>query len=136
MKSIREIIRYSAVGVANTICDFTIFSVLYYVFGVQLLIANTVAFFFAVTQSYFLNKIWTFREYAGSDFRTVRNGKQFLLFLVINLGCLTISNGTVYLLVDYVPALLAKIAAVFLVLVWGFFLSRRYVFQLTENHSG
>ena len=135
MKSVREIIRYSAVGVVNTISDFTIFSVLYYLFGVHVLVANTLAFLFAVSQSYVLNKTWTFREYQDPGISVSRPGRRYFLFIAINMGGLCISNTTVYLLVDYYPALIAKIAAAVLVLIWGFFLSRRYVFQLNPSRS-
>ena len=135
MKSVREIIRYSVVGVVNTISDFTIFSVLYFLFGVHVLVANTLAFLFAVSQSYLLNKTWTFREHGTSAEVGSRPGKKYFLFVAINMGGLCLSNATVYLLVDYYPALVAKIAAAVLVLIWGFFLSRRYVFQLNPSQT-
>lgn len=134
MKSFREIIRYSTVGVANTISDFAVFSVLYYLLNVQVLVANTLAFLFAVSQSYLLNKSWTFKEYSDAGNDSAISGRKYLLFVMINVGGLTISNVTIYLLVNHYPALVAKIAAAVLVLIWGFFLSRKYVFHLNTNH--
>lgn len=129
MKSIMEIVRYGAVGVVNTLSDFIIFSLLYYIFDVNVLIANTLAWLFAVSQGFLLNKYWTFHEYRDGSLTSGQAGKQYLLFVLINLGCLFISNGTVYLLIEYYPALVAKLVAAVFVLIWGFAFSKKLIFR-------
>ena len=90
--------------------------------------ANTGAWAFAVTQSFILNRFWTFHATRHDSLEIHHYGKQFLMFIVVSIGCLAISNGTVWMLVDYYPAMVAKLIATVLVLIWGFFLSKRLVF--------
>ena len=118
-----NMLRYSLVGVANTATDFAAFSLLYYCVGCGPLWANSLAFAVAVSQSYFVNACWTFRQK-----RAELNFRAYAYFVTINLGCLVISSATIYLLQGITPPLLAKVLAAGIVLVWGFLLSRKFVF--------
>lgn len=118
-----KMLRYSLVGVVNTATDFAVFSLLYYCVGFGPLWANSLAFAVAVSQSYFVNACWTFRQK-----RAALSTKAYVYFVAINLGCLVISNTTIYLLHEITSPLLAKLMAAGIVLIWGFLLSRKYVF--------
>ena len=129
MKSIREIARYSAVGVINTITDIAIFSLLFYIVGLHVLLANSLAFLFAVTQSYLLNRFWTFSAYQDSSMTRLETGRQYFTFIMSNLCCLIVSNLTIYFLAGYMPTIVAKIISAVLVVLLGFGLAKAFVFR-------
>jgi putative flippase GtrA len=124
-----KILCYSLVGVVNTATDFAVFSILYYVAGWGPLWANSLAFGIAVSQSYLLNARWTFQQRT-----TDLSLKAYANFVMINLGCLSISSGTIYMLQSITSPLMAKLLAAGIVLVWGFLMSNRFVFA-TRQHS-
>ncbi len=123
-----KILSYSLVGVANTATDFAIFSILYYFAGWGPLWANSLAFGVAVSQSYLCNARWTFKQKAAD-----LSLESYAYFVMINLGCLAISNGTIYLLDTITSPLSAKLLAAGIVLVWGYLMSSRFVFALNRR---
>ena len=123
-----KMLRYSLVGVVNTATDFAVFSLLYCWVGIGPLWANSLAFAVAVSQSYFVNACWTFRQR-----RSELGFKAYAYFVAINLGSLAISNATIYLLHGIASPLLAKLYAAGIVLIWGFLLSRKYVFARSSK---
>ena len=118
-----RMLRYAVVGVGNTATDFLVFGLL--VFGVQMdsLIANGCAFAVAVTQGYLLNSCWTFH-----DSEAGLSWKQYVSFIVVNLGGVAASTLALFLLQDYIGPLAAKLSSVLLVFAWGYLMSRRFVF--------
>jgi putative flippase GtrA len=116
-------IRFCVVGAINTAIDIGVFFLLFYGFGVHLLVANSLGFAAAVVNSYLLNKIWTFED------RGTHSAQRMGLFVLIALGGLGISNLVVYGLADTTGALAAKIFAIAVVLVWNFGLTRKFVFR-------
>lgn len=121
----RQILIFGLVGVLNTGVDIAVFTVLYYEFSFSLIEANTIAYFLAATNSFLLNKNWTFSE-------TRKEGKthqQFILFLGLGLCGLALSNFVVYILASWIPALAAKLFAVFVSFVWNYLTSRKFVFK-------
>lgn len=126
----RQLATYSLVGVFNTATDFLVFSLCVWAFQLNLLAANFLAFAIAVTQGYFLNRRWTFRESKGSfGFRS------YVYYVAINLGGLAISSVTIVLLSDWTGPILAKLASVFIVVFWGFLMARRFVFASKLDKS-
>jgi len=97
------------------------------------LIANGLAFAVAVTQGYWLNAVWTFRDTAKSNF-----WRKYVSFVAVNLGGLVASMIMLLLLRDVIGPLAAKFSAVLFVFAWGYGMSRRLIFrpgnnQLTSN---
>ena len=129
MKSIREIARYSAVGVLNTVSDIAIFSLLFYLLQIHVLIANTLAFLCAVSQSYLLNKFWTFSAYRDSAMTHLETGRQYFTFIMVNLLCLIVSNVTIFYLAAYLPTIVAKVISAVVVVLIGFALAKALVFR-------
>lgn len=60
----RSVNRYLVVGVANTILDIAIFSVLAVAVGLPPLLANVISTLIVVTISFFLNRSWVFASQA------------------------------------------------------------------------
>lgn len=120
-----EILKYLITGVVNTLTDFMIFSLLFYVFGIGIILSNSLSFLVSVIQSFFINKHWTF---SGSNL-TTSTKKQMLSFFGVNLVGLVISNITIVLSAYVMHVLLAKLSATVLVFVWGFIMSKKFVFK-------
>ena len=119
-----RLVRYGLVGLTNTATDFGIFSILYFLIHLDAVWANTFAFAIAVTQSYLFNGVWTFQLT-----KQQWSLRAYLRFVLINLGGLMISTVCIVSLSELIPALVAKLLAAGVVLIWGFFLSRQFVFQ-------
>ncbi|MCG8492429.1 MAG: GtrA family protein [Sneathiellales bacterium] len=120
----RQILIFGLVGVLNTGIDIAVFSLLYYELSLSIIEANTIAYFLAATNSFLLNKNWTFSE-------TRKEGKihrQFILFLILGLCGLALSNLVVYILAIWIPAIAAKLIAVFVSFIWNYLTSRKFVF--------
>jgi len=109
--------KFALVGVFNTALDFGILNLLVRIFDWNPVWANTVSFSIAVTNSFLLNKFWTFKSKGGNYFR------QFGIFLVINLSGLGLSDLIIYffhqrLLYDLN---LVKAISIVMILLWNFF---------------
>ena len=116
--------RFAVVGVLNTAIDIGVFTALHFGAGVDLLIANSLGFAAGLTNSFFLNKYWTFRETRGQG----RIARQIPVFLALNLIALALSNATVWALALLIPVIAAKLAAVGVTFVWNYWTSRRFVY--------
>jgi len=130
--------KFVIVGLLNTAIDFGVLNLLSFLTGVYsgaaLIALNSVAFLAAVTNSYFLNKYWTFAAKDGA--RTTEISK-FLIISFIGLG---INNAIVYGVTTFMalplgrigPALwenLAKMAATGISLIWNFIGYKFFVFK-------
>lgn len=122
-------IRFGVVGVVNTGVDLGIFSVLFFIIGMPLLVANTIGYLVSVTGSFFLNKHWTFAETKNEG----RTRHQYLTFIGLGLGGLALANLTVWSLTHVMPVIMCKAIAVFVLFVWNFGTSRMIVFRPKPN---
>lgn len=131
---IRQIMKFSVVGVINTIIDFGILNFLIQVFSWSVLPANTISFSLAVINSYFLNKYWTFR-----DHRSI-NLKQFSSFVLVSLIGLGLSNLLIYYGMWFLDMYnfnisftwqynIAKAISAIIVLAWNFLASKFWIFH-------
>lgn len=93
-----RVMRFGAVGVLNTLIDFGTLNLLMAVFGAAggapLVLCNAAAFLLASLNSYFLNKNWTFAQRSSASLR------QYLVFLALSVGGLTINSLVLYLIVS------------------------------------
>lgn len=127
---ILRFIRFAIVGLSNTAVDLLIFNMLLFL-QVNTYIAASISFIVAVTNSYVLNRSWTFR-----DRKSARIGKQYTLFLLTNTVGLIFNTIIIFLFTQYLPlgsetitANLAKIVAIVLVVFWNYAASRIIVFR-------
>ncbi len=121
---LRRMAKFGAVGVLNTAIDVGLFAALFFWVGVPTLAANTVAYCGGVTNSFLMNKYWTFVE-------TKQHGRlphQFAKFLALNLVGLGISNLVLWSLENHMHVLAAKGMAVVATFVWNYWTSRRFVY--------
>lgn len=120
-----DLMRFAVVGVVNTGVDFVIFTLLFYAFGLDLVTSNVLSFAAAVTNSYFLNKHWSF---AGAR-ESSKPGLQYISFVVVSLLGMAINTGIVVGLAEWVPAIIAKLAAAVVTPAWNFLCYRYLVFR-------
>lgn len=138
MQTLSQFIRYGIVGLANAALDFVIVNVLSIAFdayrGTPILFINSVSAAAVITQSYFLNRHWTFRAADQSH--------RFALpkFVAVNLGAFVLNTGIVYGLTTFasppfslMPLLwlnAVKVVAIAVVVIWNFLGFKFYAFRI------
>lgn len=128
--SLKKFVKYSLVGIVNTAIDFSIYIALTRLipwFADNYLIANAISFTVAVTNSFILNKRWTFKYTNKHQLHF-----QYFKFVIVNLFTLTIVELALYILVSQfgVYDLFAKIVITCFGVVINFSLSRFWVFRV------
>ncbi len=121
----RQFIKFAMVGVVNTSTSFTIYYLTTRLLGVPPLAANAVAFIFAVTVSYLLNKRWTFRDTRRASAR------QYSKFVSINIVGLILSELIIAVLHHGLGwnDILAFFGAVLIVMFWNFGANKLWTFS-------
>lgn len=121
----RQFIKFAMVGVVNTTIDLGVYSALVFGWDVHYLVANIFAFLTAASNSYILNRRWTFRS---GDPRWRRQAIKYFIVLAIGFG---LNETLLFLLVAHagVGRLLAKCLAVIVVLFWNFGANRLWTFS-------
>ncbi len=98
---IYQLSRFITVGLVNTAIDFGILRSLIYLTDIQsgggLIVLNSIAFLTAVTNSYFMNKYWTF-GLGPQSVRTIEVSK----FLMVSLMGLYINDVVVYGITEFI----------------------------------
>jgi putative flippase GtrA len=127
-KSSAEFVRFGLVGVVNTAIDFGAFVLLHRLVDLAPLVANTLAFVIAVTNSYFMNRHWTFRQHQ----RNLSLG-HYLHFVAVNTGGLLMGTLAIILLHGMMPVEVAKIIAAGFTLIFNFTASKYFVFRRDDS---
>lgn len=127
--SLKQFIKYSITGVLNTLTDFLVYfglTRLFAWFAHYYLVANGISFTMAVTQSFFINKYWTFRFLDKKNLHF-----QYLKFFLVNIFTLTVNQLILYWLVDVLEVydLYAKILLVISSVIINFTLIKFWVFK-------
>lgn len=130
-----QFFRYAIVGGISAVVDISLFTLLANAFGMNHLAANTLSFIAGLLINYLLSRKWVFNKL------TLDFGRDFLLFAIIGVMGLLLSNLILYILIDRraMYSLLyflsdgfiktsSKIAATFIVLFWNFIARKKIVF--------
>jgi len=145
----KRFLKFSAVGAIGAVVDFITFNLFSAVIGVNASLAQALSFGVAVTSNFVLNRYWTF-----PDSRSKKLGAQAAQYLLINIIGLIIRTPVFVfagrLLTPAVVALagsrplpfgldpeqlahnLALATAIGVVLLWNYFVSRRWTFGDVE----
>ncbi len=120
-----QFIKFSLVGVLNTAIHYGIFYVTYTYMGLYHLLASTLGFCVAVTNSYLINKHWTFKTRGANVHR------EFAKFIIVNLITLSINLGSMALLVERfdVDPRIAQLASIGLTLSINFLGNKFWTFR-------
>ncbi|MEI7425734.1 MAG: GtrA family protein [Candidatus Moraniibacteriota bacterium] len=135
---IKQLAKFIVVGGINTGIDFLVLNIEMILTGItsgpSMLILNSISFSVATTNSFFMNKRWTFED-SGNK----KDGVKFSQFLIVSIIGITINGGVVYLITSFVdplfglnPQLWANVAKLFatgISLVWNFIGYKFIVFK-------
>ena len=120
-----QFFRFCIVGAIGAIIDIGGLYVLVEFISIYYLLAATMSFTVAVTNSYFLNKYWTFKNKSNN------HAKQFIGFLLVSIAGLLINLVVMYGLIEKMAVwyLLSKATASIVVLFWNFFMNKYVTFR-------
>ena len=132
-----QFFRYGIVGGIASAVDISVFYIAVNLADINHLIANTLSFSFGLIVNYFLSREWVFNK------KKHNARKDFLLFAVIGVLGLLLSNLILFILIDCnvlykllpvldsnLTKLTAKLIAVFVVLFWNFIARKKIVFNI------
>lgn len=126
---VTQVIKFGTVGVSNTLVDYAVYVFLtrlipFFRLENHFLYANFISFSIAVSNSYYWNRRWTFRD-SSSDLT-----RQFSKFFLVNVIGFGLNETTLFLLVRYAGFhdLIAKAFAIAVALGSNFLFSRFWVF--------
>lgn len=135
--SIIQFLRYSIVGGIAALIDIALFYIFANILLFNHLSANTTSFTAGLLVNYCLSRNWVFNSHSRRFLR------DFLLFAVIGVVGLLLSNLILFLLIDAgllsrilrfwssnSIKLAAKLTAVFIVLFWNFIARKKLVFSI------
>ena len=119
-----KLIRFSIVGVGNTLVNWSIFIILN-VFGVYYIISNIIAYTIATVNSYIWNSLWVFKYGQGLNINTS------VKFFILNLVGLTVNTTIMYILVDILNfnKFIALVIASVLVVMMNYTINKLWVFK-------
>ncbi|MBX4204680.1 MAG: GtrA family protein [Candidatus Doudnabacteria bacterium] len=133
-----QFLRFAVVGLMNTVINFIILNVLTWLTGIekggQVIYISAAAFAVATTNSYYMNKHWSFRDPSTND-----RGVEFTRFLMVSIVGAAINATVIFLVTTYINPVaglsaklwlnLANALGIGLGLIWNFFGYRRFVFK-------
>jgi putative flippase GtrA len=125
-----KMISFGVIGVANAAIDFGIFSIAYQVLDVPIVPANVMAWMVAVSCSYVMNTMITFRAESGRVLRW----KDYLVFAASGILGMIANTATLLVLSNVMPVYAAKICAIFTAFVVNFAMSHFVVFRAKPRH--
>lgn len=120
--------KFGAVGVVNTLVDSVVYLGLTQGAHLSAVSANSASYSCGIICSFVLNRSWTFK---GSHRRPLMI--QSMLFLLVNLGGLALSNLVIWSVVGYVGVLPAKAVVLVITFVWNYALNRLVVFPHSKG---
>ena len=123
-----KLIRFSIVGVGNTLVNWGIFFILN-AFGVYYIISNIIAYIIATINSYIWNSLWVFKYGQGLDINTS------VKFFILNLVGLTVNTTIMYILVDILNfnKFMALVLASVVVVIMNYTINKLWVFKEENN---
>lgn len=119
-----QMLRYAVVGGTGAIIDFGVLYILYEQAHIYYRIAAAASFIFSALLNYYLNRVWTFKNFKDPK-------RQMLIFAAVAISGLIINDKILKFLVDgwQVPVMLAKVASVAIVTVWNFLWNKYLTFK-------
>ncbi len=123
--TVAKIISFGVIGVGNTVIDLAIFSLAYSVFNLPLVPSNVLAWVVAVSCSYAMNTMITFRAESG---RVLRR-KDYFRFVASGIFGVIATTTTLVVLSNFMPVLYAKLLSILVSFVVNFTMSHFVVFR-------
>jgi len=123
--TVSKIISFGVIGLGNTLIDLAIFTLAYQVLKLPLVPANVIAWLVAVSCSYVMNTMITFRAESG---RVLRR-KDYLSFVASGVLGVIATTTTLVALSHFMPVYAAKLLAILVSFVVNFTMSHFVVFR-------
>lgn len=122
--NIIQFIKFSLVGVSNTIVGFGAWFVMHRVFGIQYIIANDLSYIPGLLNSFIWNKLWTFESRGNKKLETV-------LFLAVFVPCFLVQNGALIFLKEIagLNVIVSQIVSMVVYTVMGYVLNKFVTFN-------
>lgn len=119
-----ELLKFSIVGATGTAVNLGVYIALLRGAGVHYLLAASCSFVVAVSNNYFWNRHWTFRNHRGHVYY------QGLRFLVVSVIALGLNLGVLKLLVELgLNKIVAQVIAIVLVTPFSFGANKLWSFR-------
>lgn len=124
--SFRQFLKFGIVGVVNTIINMVVLFFLTEIIGIYYMFSAVFAFLVAVTHSFVLNKVWTFKEKLNEDV----TGK-YPKFFTISTFALLVNLALLYILTEFLGIyyLFSQAIAILLSLWVNFFGNKIWTFK-------
>ncbi len=116
--------KFGIVGVVNTVLDFSVFYILYDLYDVWYLEAQILAFLIALSNSFVMNSLWTFKKLKRDQLIT-----QIIKFAVVGVIGLGLSLIVLYVANLFMWVYFAKVFAVAASFFWNYAASWLFVFK-------
>jgi putative flippase GtrA len=129
--TVSKIISFGVIGLGNTVIDLAIFTLAYKVLGLPLVPANVMAWLVAVSCSYVMNTMITFRAESG---RVLRR-KDYLSFVASGVLGVIATTTTLVVLSHFMPVYAAKLLSILVSFVVNFTMSHFVVFRTKPTDS-
>jgi putative flippase GtrA len=122
---VAKMISFGVIGLGNTVVDLAVFSLAYSVFNLPLVPSNVLAWLVAVSCSYVMNTMITFRAESG---RVLRR-KDYFSFVASGILGVIATTTTLVVLSNFMPVLYAKLLSILVSFVVNFTMSHFVVFR-------
>jgi putative flippase GtrA len=123
--TVGKMISFGVIGLGNTVIDLGVFTFAYKMLGLPLVPANIMAWLVAVSCSYVMNTMITFRAESG---RVLRR-KDYLSFVASGILGVIATTTTLVVLSHFVPVYAAKLVSILAGFVVNFTMSHFVVFR-------
>jgi len=120
-----KMISFGVIGLGNTVIDLAIFTFAYTVLALPLVPSNVLAWLIAVSGSYVMNTMITFRAESG---RVLRR-KDYFSFVASGILGVIATTTTLVVLSNFIPVIYAKLASILAGFVVNFTMSHFVVFR-------
>jgi putative flippase GtrA len=130
---IAEFFKFGVTGGLGTITNLLIFFLLVDMGGLPEIPVSIGCFIVAGTQNYFLNHLWSFREYTGNTRVSLNRWAMFLLGSLAGLGVNILVMKLVIANFDLPWKFIAQACGIAAGMVVNFFASKFFVFRKRKN---
>jgi putative flippase GtrA len=125
-------VSFAAVGVVNTLVDYSVFLAAYYLLELPLIPANVLAWLIAVSGSYAMNSFITFAVESGRQLRW----RDYGAFVASGVAGVVANTATLVIASNWLSVPTAKLLAIAASFVVNFSLSHFVVFRTRQRPAG
>src|SRR3989344_7481420 len=121
-----QAVKFAIVGVANTLINLAVLYILTEFLHIHYIVSAVFAFIVAVTNSFILNKIWTFKENIKH-----KAASRYIKFIIVSIIALVVNLVFLWVMVEYFEMwyMFAQVLAVILNFIINFFGNKLWTFR-------